>query len=71
VCAKTLRTDAYDRVTVTVFALLDDWDRDETEKAIESDVESVERTIRELSERESADVFLLKDGHDVTETDTG
>lgn len=56
-------------MTVAVYALLDDWDRDEQETAIEADVEIVERTIRGLSGRESADVFLLKDGRDVTETD--
>src|SRR5713226_389546 len=54
---------------MAVCALLNDWDRNEQETTIEPDVESVERTIRGLSGRESADVFLLKDGRDVTETD--
>src|SRR4051794_19209694 len=58
----------YDHPAVAVFALLDDWDGNEQERAIASDAESVGRTIRELSEHESADVFLLKDGRDVTET---
>jgi hypothetical protein len=54
---------------MAVFALLQDWDQNGEETPIESDLVSVERTIRGLSGRESADLFLLKDGRDVTETD--
>jgi hypothetical protein len=54
---------------MAVFGLLDDYDRDEEGQSIDADAASIEDTIRELHGRESADVFLLKDGKDVTETE--
>lgn len=50
---------------MTIFAFLDDWDIGERDKPIRAEPDAIEATIREVVGRESADLFLLRDTHDI------
>jgi hypothetical protein len=53
---------------MAIEAHLDDWDAGEMNKPVRADPDAIEAVLREIEGRRSADLWLLKDGDEVTTT---